>query len=46
MVWMRDKRPSGNGRLSFDTTLNAAWREHLIREGRSDYLYAILKVAP
>lgn len=45
MVWMRDKRPTGNGKLPFDAALNAAWREHLIREGRSDYLYAILKVA-
>ena len=43
MVWMRDKRPSGNGKIPFDPALNAVWRETLIRQGGSDYLYAILK---
>jgi 2-polyprenyl-3-methyl-5-hydroxy-6-metoxy-1,4-benzoquinol methylase len=46
MVWMRDKCPSGNGKLTFDAALNANWRECLIREGRSDYIYAILRAAP
>ncbi len=43
MVWMRDKRPSGKGAISFDPVLNAIWRETLIRQEGSDYLYAILK---
>lgn len=43
MVWMRDKRPTGNGKITFDPALNAIWRESLIRQGQSDYLYAILK---
>jgi 2-polyprenyl-3-methyl-5-hydroxy-6-metoxy-1,4-benzoquinol methylase len=44
MVWMRDQRPSGLGRLPFSDQLNSAWRQHLIDHGQADYLYANLTV--
>jgi SAM-dependent methyltransferase len=43
MIWMRDKRPSGLGKLKFDPSVNAVWKQSLMSQGRSDYIYAILQ---
>lgn len=43
MIWMRDKRPSGLGKLKFDPSVDAVWKQSLMSQGRSDYIYAILQ---
>jgi 2-polyprenyl-3-methyl-5-hydroxy-6-metoxy-1,4-benzoquinol methylase len=43
MIWMRDKRPSGLSRLKFDSAVDAIWKQSLVTQGRSDYIYATLQ---
>lgn len=43
LVWLRDRRPSGTGRLEVPAPLTATFRETLEAAGRADYLYAWLE---
>jgi 2-polyprenyl-3-methyl-5-hydroxy-6-metoxy-1,4-benzoquinol methylase len=40
LLWLRDRRPTGLQKVAISPVLNATFREALVREGRSDYLYA------
>ncbi|MBI3899057.1 MAG: class I SAM-dependent methyltransferase [Gammaproteobacteria bacterium] len=43
-LWLRDRRPSGRGRIAGldDAALDANWRIALEREFKGDYLYVVL----
>jgi 2-polyprenyl-3-methyl-5-hydroxy-6-metoxy-1,4-benzoquinol methylase len=43
LVWLRDRTPSGAGRLDVPAPLSAAFRSTLEATGRADYLYAWLE---
>lgn len=43
MIWLRDKRPSGLGKLRLDPAMDAIWKQSLKNTGRGDYLYAVLR---
>lgn len=44
LLWARDRRPTGVGRLSlFDAPINAAWRTFLEASGQADAVWAILR---
>jgi len=43
ILWLRDKRPTGFGKVANDPHLNDSWRNFLEISGRSDYLYATLR---
>ena len=40
LLWLRDRRPSGLGKIPVDPVVNAAVRRWLESVGRADYLYA------
>jgi len=42
LLWLRDSRPSGLGKIKVSADLNSSWRNFLEASGRSDYLYAVL----
>jgi SAM-dependent methyltransferase len=42
LLWLRDRRPSGLGKVAAAPGLNTAFRQSLIDTGRADYLYAWL----
>jgi 2-polyprenyl-3-methyl-5-hydroxy-6-metoxy-1,4-benzoquinol methylase len=39
LLWARDSKPTGSGKLSVLSALDGAYREELVRTGRADYLY-------
>lgn len=43
MLWLRDSRPTGLGKIELNAHINRGWQSFLESSGRSDYLYAILK---
>jgi 2-polyprenyl-3-methyl-5-hydroxy-6-metoxy-1,4-benzoquinol methylase len=43
LLWMRDRRPSGQGTVAVALPVDAAFRRWLESEGRADYLYARLR---
>jgi SAM-dependent methyltransferase len=43
LLWLRDRRPSGQGTVSVAPPVSAAFRSWLESTGRSDYLYARLR---
>lgn len=45
MLWLRDGKPSGVGKLTTSPALDDAWRNFLEQSGRGDYLYAELKLS-
>ncbi len=40
LLWLRDRRPSGRGKVPAEPVLDASFRASLCASGRSDYLYA------
>jgi SAM-dependent methyltransferase len=44
LLWLRDRRPSGLGKLAVSPVVDAAFVQWLESEGRGDYLYATLRV--
>lgn len=44
LLWLRDRRPSGLGKVAVEPMLDASFRASLCASGRSDYLYAWLAV--
>lgn len=42
LVWLRDRRPGGGGRIRIPVALDAAYRASLEESGRGDYLVAEL----
>ncbi len=45
MLWLRDRRPTGQDAISVSAVLDAAFRESLNEAGSADYLYAELRKA-
>lgn len=43
LLWLRDRRPTGVGKLPLPPVLNAAFRATVEEMGRADYLYATLR---
>jgi hypothetical protein len=43
LLWLRDRRPSGQGTISVAPPVSAAFRSWLESTGRADYLYARLR---
>ncbi|HEY8196130.1 MAG TPA: class I SAM-dependent methyltransferase [Gemmatimonadales bacterium] len=43
LLWLRDRRPSGQGTVPVGPPVNAAFRSWLESTGRADYLYARLR---
>jgi SAM-dependent methyltransferase len=43
LLWLRDRRPSGQGTVPIALPVNAAFRSWLESAGRADYLYARLR---
>lgn len=43
LLWLRDRRPSGQGTVPIAPPVNAAFRNWLESTGRADYLYARLR---
>ncbi len=43
-AWLRDRKPPGRGKIETldDAALDGAWRAHLERTRRADYLYAVM----
>lgn len=44
LLWLRDRRPSGQGKVEVEPVLDASFRASLCASGRSDYLYAWMSV--
>ena len=44
LLWLRDRRPSGLGKVAIEPVLDASFRASLCASGRSDYLYAWMTV--
>jgi len=42
MLWLRDGKPSGTGKINLPPELDEGWRAFLERTGRGDYLYCLL----
>ncbi|MEX2283737.1 MAG: class I SAM-dependent methyltransferase [Gemmatimonadota bacterium] len=42
-LWLRDKKPTGNGKLQVARAVDLAFRNWLEEEGRADYIYARLQ---
>lgn len=42
LLWLRDRKPTGLGRLAVSPPLDAAFRRTLEADGRADYMYAWL----
>ncbi len=43
LLWLRDKKPTGFGRLTISPSLNAHFCRDLEEKGRADYIYAWLQ---
>lgn len=44
LLWLRDREPTGLGRLAVSPPLDAAFRRSVEADGRADYMYAWLTV--
>ncbi len=45
ILWLRDKRPTGLGKLNIPDSANAIFRSMLEANGRTDYLYCLCRMA-